>query len=417
MDTCAVIVGVGTELTSGLTVDTNSPYISRRLAELGIVTLGHEIVDDHVGRIGEAISRAAERADVVIVTGGLGPTADDLTRQALAKAMGVELVLDEASLAEIAAFFRLRGRTMNQTNRVQAMLPSGADALANAAGTAPGIFARVGKARVFVVPGVPAEMRRMIADHILPRLAELAGDWRTVFRTVLAFGTGESDIASRLADLMSRKANPLVGTTVAAGVISVRITARAETEGLARRSAEATLQTVRERLGNYVFGEDDDTLAAAVGRMLRDRGDTLCLAESCTGGRIGELITAVPGASETFVGGVICYDNRIKRDLLGVPAERLQTHGAVSEPVAAALATGARERFSATYALAVTGIAGPGGGTEDKPVGLVYTALAGPSGARVQRNVFPGDRATIRLRSALTALNMLRVELAASTGA
>jgi len=412
MDTHAIVVGVGTELTSGLTVDTNSPYLSRRLAELGIVTLSHQIVDDHVDRISEALLQATERAEVVIVTGGLGPTADDLTRQALAKAMGVELVLDEAGLAEIAAFFRRRGRAMNRTNRVQAMLPAGAEALANAAGTAPGIFARLGKARVFVVPGVPAEMRRMTADHILPRLTDLAGGWRLAYRTLGVFGAGESDIASRLADLMGRQVNPLVGTTVAGGVISVRIIARAQTEAEARRRADETAQIVRERLGDYVFGSDGDTLAAAVGRLLGDRGATLCLAESCTGGRIGQLVTAVPGASETFLGGVVCYANRVKRDLLGVPEALLTAHGAVSKPVAEALATGARERFAATYALAVTGIAGPGGATEDKPVGLVYTALAGPAGVRVERSLFPGGREAVRMRTALTALNMLRLDLA-----
>ena len=412
MNARACIISVGTELTAGLTVDTNSAALSRRLTELGIVTIAHATIDDHVGRISSAITAAAGEADVVVVTGGLGPTADDLTRQALAEAMGVQLVLDEGSLEQIGRFFRRRGRPMNDTNRLQAMLPAGAQVLENPVGTAPGIFARLGEALVFVLPGVPAEMRRMADLHVAPRVADLAGEGGIVVRTVHCFGAGESDIASKLSDLMSRSANPLVGTTAAGGVISVRIIARAAPRAEARRLAEQTVGTVRDRLGEaYVFGADDDTLAGVVGRMLRRRRATVSVAESCTGGLLGQMLTDTPGASEYFVGGVICYANRAKERLAGVPGCVLGTHGAVSEPTAEAMARGVQAQFDSTYGLAVTGIAGPGGGTEAKPVGLVYTALATASGVRVWRNIFPGDRQIVRLRSARTALNQLRLEV------
>ncbi len=417
MATQAAILAVGTELTSGLVNDTNSGYLARRLAELGVATIGHQVVDDHVGRIASALRFAAQTADVVIVTGGLGPTADDLTRQALAEATGRPLRLDRDCLAEITAFFGRRGWNMNRTNEVQAMVPEGAEPLINPVGTAPGLRATLNGAEVYVVPGVPAEMRHMADLHILPRLARTAGDACLAYREVHAFGAGESSIGSELADLMSRDANPLVGTTVKAGVITVRVTARADRRDEARRLADATVRTVTDRLGAYAYGTDEQTMASVVGRLLVRRDATIALAESCTGGMIGRLITDAPGASRFFVGGVVCYSNAVKADLLGVPGNLLDTCGAVSEPVAEALAAGARDRLGATYALAVTGIAGPAGGTEDKPTGLVYTALATPETVRVKRNVFPGDRPTVRQRSALTAMNMLRLELRGITEA
>lgn len=413
MNSRAIVIAVGSELTSGLTLDTNSQHIAMRLARLGVVTLAHHVADDHQGRLAAALRAAADQADLVIVSGGLGPTADDISRQALAEAMGVDLVLDEAALEEISAFFRQRGRTMNPSNRAQAMTPRGARAIRNPVGTAPGLHARLGQAEVYVMPGVPSEMRHMLDHDILPQLQRRGDAGRLAFRAVHTFGAGESDVAARIADLMGRESNPLVGTTVAAGLVSVRITAVAEGEQAADELAEQMVRTVRGRLAELAFGVDDETLSGVVGRALRHRGATLAVAESCTGGLLGELLTAVSGSSDYFAGGVISYANRIKTELLGVPPELIERHGAVSEPVVEAMAKGVRRRLRADYALAVTGIAGPTGGTADKPVGLVYAALAGPDGAAVRRNVFPGDRDIVRLRSALTALNMLRLHLQA----
>ena len=414
METHAIIVAVGNELTSGLTVETNAAELSRRLAEMGIPVRAHHTVDDHVEPIAAAIASAAAQAPLVIVTGGLGPTADDLTREALAVCMGVELAVHEPSLKQIAERFERMHRAMSPTNRRQALLPVGAEALDNLCGTAPGICARLGDdggSTVFVLPGVPREMREMFARHVAPRLAPLAGKRRIVFRSVHTFGAGESTIGAELADVMERNANPLIGTTASSGVVTVRITAQGDDQAAADRLADEAVQSVTSRLGSLALGTDDDSMASVVGRMLRDRGETVCTAESCTGGLVGKLLTEAAGSSDYYVGGVVCYANRAKRDILGVGADTLVSHGAVSEPVAEALAGGARERLAATYALAITGIAGPGGGSDDKPVGLVYTALAGPEGVVVQRNVFPGDRAAVRLRAALTALNMLRLEL------
>ncbi len=412
MSVQAAVITIGNELTSGLVTDTNSAYLSRRLAEIGIVCVYHETADDHQGRIASAISRAAATVDVVVVAGGLGPTEDDVTRGALAEAMGAPLELHAESLREIEAFFRRRRYPMSESNRAQAMCPAGAEPLANPVGTAPGICARIGGARVFVVPGVPAEMRHLTDLHLLPRLADIAGDGKVVFRSVHAFGAGEGAVGAELADLMGRDGNPLVGTTVTGSIVTIRVTARGADESEATAMADQTVAEVQRRLGQWVYGVDEQTLASVVGDRLTVDGATLSVAESCTGGLLGKLITDVGGCSRYFLGGVISYANRIKRDHLGVASEILDAHGAVSEPTAAAMAEGVRERFQTTYGLAVTGIAGPTGGSDDKPVGLVYIALAGPEGViEVKRNLFSGHRDMIRTQSALTALNMLRLNL------
>jgi nicotinamide-nucleotide amidase len=415
MSITAAILSIGTELTSGLTVDTNSAHISTRLAELGIVTLRHVTVGDHVDDIAAAIAAESVGADVLVISGGLGPTEDDLTRQALAGVLGVELVLDEKVLEELTLFFERRGWSMNPTNRVQALRPAGTETLANPVGTAPGIYARVGKAEVFVVPGVPSEMRTLIDLHVLPRLAGKAGSACLVFRTVHTFGAGESAVGAEIRDLMHRSANPLVGTTVADGVVSIRVRAAAVAKDQAEKLADQRVEEIRRRLGKLVYGVDEETLPAVLGQLLRQRAATLSIAESCTGGWLGKLLTEPSGASDYFLGGLICYDNRVKRDFADVDEAMIAAHGAVSEQVAGAMAQNTRRRFGTTYALSITGIAGPTGGSGDKPVGLVYTALDGPTGLRLQRNQLPGPRDRVRLRSALMAMNMLRLELEDST--
>jgi len=405
----AMVLAIGDELVGGRTVDTNSAYLSERLAARGIRTIAHVTVADDRSPIADAVADAARRADVVLITGGLGPTEDDLTRQGLADAMGVELVLNETCLAEIEAFFRQRGREMAPTNRIQAMLPAGTEPLDNRLGTAPGIAATLGAAAVFVMPGVPHEMREMFLAQIVPRLPD--GTGAIVQHVVHTYGRGESDVGAVIRDLMRRDANPTVGTTVAGGLVSVRVTARAESPDRADEIARGTVAEVRRRLGDGVVGEDDETIASVVGAMLRQRGQTLATAESCTGGLIGEQITDVPGASDYFLGGAVCYANDVKRDVLGVDEGLLAAHGAVSEPVAEAMATGCRERFGSDWAIATTGIAGPTGGTESKPVGLVYLSLAGPDGTEVHRHVFSGTRQFIRRQAALAGLNYLRLAL------
>jgi nicotinamide-nucleotide amidase len=406
----AIIISVGEELTSGQTVNTNSAFLARRLAERGIRTLEHCTVSDERAPVAAAIARAAESAEIILVSGGLGPTEDDLTRHALADALGTELVIDPKRLAHLEEWFRGRARPMSASNRVQAMVPRGAEALDNRMGTAPGLAARVKGARVFIMPGVPSEMKVMYDEVIAPRLPSGVG--AIASKVVHTFGGGESDVGAKIADLMRRGANPLVGTTVAAGMVSIRIQAHDNDPARAREMAAEMAADVRRRLGEIVVGEDDDTMASAVGALLRKAGAKLATAESCTGGLLGEMITAVSGASDYYLGGVVAYANGVKQQFLGVGESLLREHGAVSEPVAAAMAEGCRQRFACEWAIGVTGVAGPTGGTEDKPVGLVYVALAGACPTEVIRSQFPGTREVIRMRASLMGLNMLRRKLA-----
>lgn len=405
----ASILSIGDELVTGQTVDTNSAFLSRELSLRGIRVVEHHTVGDDVAEVSSAIRRLASRSQCVLVTGGLGPTEDDLTRQGLAEAMGCELVLNEESLRQIEEYFARRGWAMAQANRVQAMLPTGAKGMKNELGTAPGIRATVGEAEVFVLPGVPYEMQQMFREQV----ASALGDGRRVIlhRTVHTFGLGESTLSERIADLMARGANPTVGTTVSAGMVSIRITSRATSREAAEQSADRVVKELRDRLGDLIVAEDDETLAQVVGRLLQERSATLSVAESCTGGLLGEMITAVAGSSGYFLGGVIAYANEVKQSALAVDAKLLTDHGAVSEPVAAAMADGGRERLGSDFCLAITGVAGPGGGSEHKPVGLIYIALADAKGSEVHKHIFGGTREVIRLRSALAAMNYLRLRL------
>ncbi len=405
----AVLLSIGDELTSGQTVDTNSAWLARQLAGLGIRVLRHATVADRQGDICNTLRDSAAMADLVLVTGGLGPTADDLTRQALAEALGRELVTDEDSLKQIEEFFARRNRKMNPGNAIQAMLPAGAKVLANPIGTAPGIAARLGQADIYLMPGVPREMRKMFSEQILPRLD--AENSVILFSTVHLAGMGESDVGATIEDLMVREGDVVVGTTASGGMVSARITVRAASAEQARTLTERTVCEIRRRLGDHVFGQDQTTLAGAVGELLQQKAQTLATAESCTGGLIGKLLTDVPGSSAHYRGTVVAYENDVKSSLLEVGEQILREHGAVSGPVARAMAQGARKRIGADWAISTTGIAGPSGGSDQKPVGLVYIGIAGPEGCEVFKRHYPGDRETMRLRTALGALNELRMQL------
>ncbi len=402
----AAIVSVGDELTSGLTVDTNSAWLARKLGERGILVAVQMTVPDDKSAIARTLSSAAGQAELVIVTGGLGPTADDLTREALADVLGSPLTPDKPSIDRIEGFFRARGRRMVESNRRQAMIPEGAEAIANELGTAPGIEARLGGARVFVLPGVPSEMKDMFGRCVLPRLT---GEAVLLHRTLHTFGSGESDIGTAIADLMAPGRSVHVGTTASSGLVSIRLYCRGETPSQTRELIDETCSEIHRRLGELVIGEDDFSMAEAVGGMLRAHGQTLATAESCTGGMVGQMITAVAGSSEYYLGGVVAYSNELKQELLGVPAETIETSGAVSAETAKAMALGARDRLGTDWAVSLTGIAGPGGGTAEKPVGLVFTGLAGPDGVDSERHVMPGTRDMVRLRAALASLNGLRL--------
>jgi nicotinamide-nucleotide amidase len=412
----AEIIAIGSELVSGQALDTNSQWLSQALGGLGVAVHYHTTLGDLLDENVAAFKIAVARADLVVISGGLGPTQDDLTRQALAEVAGVVLVEDPASLAAIAAMFSRRNRAMAERNRVQALFPLGAEPLPNRVGTAPGIWMRLGQATVVCLPGVPSEMRIMFAEQVAPRLGQSAGTGRVLLHhKINLFGKGESDIESSALDLTARGRTPEVGITVSEATISFRITAEGATEDEARRAMEPTIATIRERFGSLVVGEGSIDVADATAELLVGTGTTLATAESCTGGLVAHWITRIAGVSPVYLGGVVSYANSAKADLLGVPAPLIAEHGAVSPEVAEAMAAGVRTRFGADLGLSVTGVAGPTGGTPAKPVGLVYLGLADARGVQNRRLDIGSDqpREVIQSRAAKAALNWVRLHLLA----
>jgi len=409
----AEIVSVGDEVVSGQIVDSNAAWLSQRLADLGIVVAAHAAVRDVGSEIIEAVKLAAARSEVVIVTGGLGPTHDDLTREAVAAAAGAELVLDPPSLEHVKRIFAARGVEMPASNAKQATVPRGSDVLPNAVGTAAGFRVDVGAASVFVLPGVPREMKAMFnaAVPLLPK-----GDGAIAVRMLKCFGMSESLIAEKLAVQMELDGNPKVAFLASEGVISVKFTASGETHDAALASIQPVMSKAASLLGDAVFGEDDDTLERVVARLLESQGRTLAVAESCTGGLVAARLTDVPGISAYFLEGVVTYSNESKARLLGVPEELFGTVGAVSEQVARAMAEGVRVRSGADIGVGITGIAGPGGGSAAKPVGTVHVAVATAAHTSHRKFALRGTRTVIKDRAAKHALNMVRSELLALRG-
>jgi nicotinamide-nucleotide amidase len=407
----AELISVGTELLLGQIVDTNAAYLARELSRLGIHVYRKTTVGDNPGRIGQVLREALRRAQVAILTGGLGPTQDDVTAQAVADALGRGLRLHRASAEHIREIVRRRGFAPLPSHLKQAMLPQRARVLPNPVGTAPGFLVTQGNRAVAALPGPPAEMRGTAAG-LWPHLRRLAGAG-VIHSNVLKFaGVGESWLEDRLADLVTSQTNPTIAFLASPAEVQVRLTANAPDLRQAKRLVAPVRREIVARAGEYLFGEDADTLESAVGKLLKRRGLTLAVAESCTGGLIGERITRVPGSSAYYLGGVVSYSNEVKQRLLGVSGATLRRHGAVSAQVARAMASGVLRALGSDLGAAVTGIAGPSGGTRAKPVGLVYAAVAGPWGVRVQENRFGGTREDIRNRAAQTALDMVRVELA-----
>jgi len=404
----AEILTIGDEVLRGEIVDSNKSLLSDRLLSLDIETHFHVSVRDDPADMTDAFLRAAERSDVVLVSGGLGPTRDDLTSEVLARALGRELVLDEEALETIRAFFQGIGREMTQNNAKQARFPAGARVLPNPIGTAPGFVLEERGTLFFCLPGVPRELTRMMDEQVLPRLAEHAGAGRVVrARLLRTFGMGESTLDSELEDIAA-EGDVTLGFRTAFPENYLRPLARAATVEEAEAKLDRVCQEIRERLGPLVYAEGDQTLPTVVGHLLRGTGQTLAVAESCTGGLVAQQITDVAGASDYFLGGVVAYANEAKQALLGVPAALLEEHGAVSEPVARAMAEGVRERFGADFGLATTGISGPGGGSPGKPIGLVHVALARAEETHAAHFVFPLDRQRHRLLTAHVALDWVR---------
>jgi competence/damage-inducible protein CinA-like protein len=408
----AELISIGTELTTGRNLDTNTQWLSRRLAEIGIEVGWHTTVADDLEANLDVFRTAARRARLVLATGGLGPTQDDLTREALARAAGVELVFDPESLAQIEDMFRRRGRTMPEGNRVQAYFPAGATPIPNDRGTAPGVWMKVGDAWVGAMPGVPSEMHAMFETQIRPRVLAL-GIAGGVYleRKINTFGMGESQVEEKLRDLTRRGHVPEVGITASDATISLRIFATAPSREVALAQIAPVEQTIRERLGDLVFGADDEELQDIVVRLLGEHRKTLSVAEGVTGGLVGQRLAGVPGASAWFRGGVIAYDNATRVNLLGVPQSLIEEHGVVSAAVAEAMAAACRNLLHTDLAVSTVGIAGPGGGSADRPVGMVLVGLAWEGGTTSRVSNWLATRGEVQSRTAKMALNLVRLRL------
>jgi nicotinamide-nucleotide amidase len=418
----AIVLSIGDELVLGQTIDTNSAWISRELAAIGLRVVEHAVVGDDQAAIEKSITELAARCHVLLVSGGLGPTEDDLTRQAFASVLGQPLEENPHAMAALIARFQKFGRPMSPSNRIQAMLPRGAFRIDNTAGTACGMAAVLRSSdsehscQIFVMPGVPGEMKAMMTQSILPKLRSLGGGAVIRSRTVHTFGVGESVIGEMLGDLMQRDRNPSVGTTVADGVVSLRINAAFPSSLQAGEELEKTAAACHQKLGDLIYGQDEETLTQVVAKLMLESKfcRTVTTAESCTGGLLAKMLTDIPGSSAYFQRGWVTYANEAKTQLLKVPAELIEKKGAVSVEVAEAMAVGALQASCSDAALSITGIAGPDGGTPEKPVGTVCFGLAfNRESPQVNTRLFrfPGDRAFIRDRSAKMALTLLRFHL------
>lgn len=414
MTAVAEIICVGTELLLGDILNSNAQFLAQELAALGIAHYYQSVVGDNPDRIQRVVRTACDRANLLIFTGGLGPTPDDLTHETLADCFGVPLVEHPEILEDIAQKFARRGRTMTANNRKQASLPEGAEVLTNTSGSAPGIIWQPrSDVTILTFPGVPAEMKLMWRDVAVPYLKQTGWVQKTVYSRLLRFwGISESALAEKVAPFFDQQ-NPTVAPYANLGEVKLRISALAESEAAAQTMIAPIEQQLRDIGGLDWYGADDDSLASVVGHLLQERGETLAVAESCTGGGLGAMLTAISGSSSYFWGGVISYDNSVKVGLLGVNSDDLAKQGAVSHEVAQQMAAGVRDRLHTTWGLSITGIAGPTGGSVEKPVGLVYIGLAGNEIVKSVEYRFGGERGRdwVRHLSACSALDQLRREL------
>jgi len=411
----AEIICVGTELLLGDIVNTNAQYLAQQLARLGIPHYYQTVVGDNRERLKQAIALAGDRAELLIFTGGLGPTPDDLTTETIAEFFNVPLVERLEILQDITEKFAKRRRQMTENNRKQALLPQGAQVLPNPSGTAPGLIWQPREGiTLLTFPGVPSEMKRMWQETAVPYLIERGWGQQIIHSRVLKFwGIGESALASKISEFFDRT-NPTVAPYAQTGTVRLRVSAKAASEEIAAGLIDPVAQQLQEIAGPDYFGADEETLTSVVGELLRDRGETVGVAESCTGGGLGAMLVDVPGSSDYFLGGIIAYHNEVKASVLGVSREILLQQGAVSEPTAKQMALGVKKQLGTDWSLSITGIAGPGGGSEHKPVGLVYIGLAAPDDTVdifEYRFGAERDRATIRYISACHALDRLRRKL------
>ncbi len=407
----AEIIAVGTELLLGQIVNTNAQYLSEELAGLGIDVYFQTVVGDNMRRLTEALAIARNRADLVLLTGGLGPTQDDLTKDALASYTGVSLVMHEPSLQRIVSYFEERGIAMVESNRRQALLPEGADALPNDTGMAVGAAMMTEDTFYIMLPGPPRELKPMFERYAKPWLLQASGESEPLFSRMLKFaGIGESALEDALLDLIDKQTDPSIAPYAKEGEVTIRLTTRAADEASGTAKLAETEAEIRKRVGSYLYAAHDIPLEAVIVDLMKRRKLTLALAESCSGGMLADMITLVPGSSAVLNGGYVCYTNKAKQSMLGLPQTLFageQAPGAVSEQTAIALAEAARERLGSDFGVSMTGVAGPDE-LEGKPVGLVYIGLAGPGEeAEAYRLSLRGDRGMIKLRACRSALYRL----------
>jgi len=407
----AEIIAIGSELLAPDRTDTNSLWLTDKLNRIAIDVKLKTIVGDDDARLEELIKDAVKRSRVVITTGGLGPTEDDITRKVVARALGRRLILDENVLNEIRARFQSFGVTMPERNSRQAMVIDGSEVLPNPNGTAPGLYLEHEGCAIALFPGPPREMNPMFANHVQSRMEKLAGDLHFARRVLRVAGMGESAVDEKIAPIYTRYENPQTTILFNSSEIEIHLRAHGRTEADAEALLDDLSLKIEEALGNSVFSFRGETMEEVLGRRLSITGFTLAVAESCTGGLIAQRLTNVPGSSKYFIEGVVTYSNESKTRLLGVDKELIHEFGAVSQQVARDMARGFRHRANTDFGLAVTGIAGPDGGTKEKPIGLVYIALADDAHTEHKRLMLPGDRELIRWRASQAALDMLRRRL------
>lgn len=407
----AEIIAIGSELLTQSRLDTNSLFITEQLNALGVDVVEKHVVGDERERLTAAISEAMRRVEIVLLSGGLGPTEDDVTRDAAAAALGRELYLSPEQEQILIRRFQQINRPMAENNRRQAYLIEGAEALRNPHGTAPGQFVTVDGRSLFLLPGPPRELKAMMVEQVVPRLIPMLPVRVIKLRTFRIAGMGESDLDTLIAPVYTKYSNPTTTVLSAPGDLSVTLVARCDTEEEADALLRAAGDPIAELLGDRVYSIDGSPLEVAVGNLLRSKHATVATAESCTGGLVAARLTEHAGSSDFFVGSIVTYTDEQKNGLLGIPKELLESYTAVSEPVARAMAEGARTRTGATYALSVTGYAGPGGGTEETPAGTVFIGLAAPETTKVIRFRYGLDRQRIRALATQAGLDMLRREL------
>lgn len=408
----AEIITIGDELLIGQVVDTNSAWLGSTLGDDGIKVIQITSVQDNAAQIVQAVNDALSRADIVLMTGGLGPTKDDITKKTLAEMFGMKLVRNEQVYEMVGKQLALRGIAFTELNQGQALVPDGCTVLPNRNGTAPGMwFERDGKVLISM-PGVPFEMKALVKDEVLPRLRKHFALDANVHRTVITFGLAESILADTIAS-WEEALPPYLHLAYLPSALCIRL--RLSAYEIDRQKAEQEIESQIEKLSkvipHYIIGSEDDSLESVTGTLLKTRGETLATAESCTGGNIAHRFTAMPGASEYFKGGVVAYSNEVKMALLGVDPESLNRYGAVSQSVAEQMAEGVRRATGATYGISTTGIAGPTGGTPEKPVGTVWMAVATPNGVFSRRMVFGSVRSQNIERASSNCINLLRLQL------